>query len=83
MSENIQKNINKLQMIAVVIVEKLVVRHVDVRVYGTQVQSVNNCSDRIRGSYMTVDVYVVAFIPMRNEVEMRIILVRADRGICE
>ena len=51
--------------------------------YATQVQSVNNCSDRVRGSYMTVDVYVVAFIPMRNEVEMRIILVRADRGICE
>ena len=58
---------------------------VDVRVYATQVQSVNNCSDRVRGSYMTVDVYVVAFIPMRNEVEveMRIILVRADTGICE
>ena len=56
-----------------------------VRVYVTQVQSVNNCSDRVRGSYMTVDVYVVAFIPMRNEVEveMRIILVRADTGICE
>ena len=53
--------------------------------YATQVQSVNNCSDRVRGSYMTVDVYVVAFIPMRNEVEveMRIILVRADTGICE